>query len=590
MKRVNFKKTLAILLALVTMLASFSMLSIAAEEPDTLEGDGTEATPYLLNTPADLLALVEIGTLSNSSKKVYIKVTADIDMAGVEGFKSLKMGSSNELIFDGQNHKISNLTVTQGVSSNWVGGLFQQVRFGSIENIHMENITVDALETKNAVGGIVGYASLPFTMKNCSVSGTVTSNYTGTGNCSAAGLVSAIGEGSGEAVFERCLNQATVVNKGLQHAAAGGIIGGLEDASNYTFRYCLNEGAISTVSEQVASTAKPSTVGGILAFSKNIGGLGDEAAQVFENCVNLGDLSIADAALPNAMGGILGSGRAPNQETASNPPLQMTNCYDNSKRTFDAVLGFNGALAGVSTAMASWRSFTDCYAVNKADSANPYTAIQKDDQTDAALLEVTNSGIATAMDAAITLKSGKSTTVAAEIATIYASYLCPEHQFDNDCDADCNNPDCPYVREVPHAYDNDCDADCNLCGAARTAPHVYSNACDADCDACGATRTAADHVYSNDCDAECNVCEAERTPGEHVYDDDNDRFCNSCGEQRTLPAKTTTTAAPAKTTAAAADKKEEKKGCGGAITSTYAVLALVGVLGFAFVAKKKEEN
>ena len=39
---------------------------------------------------------------------------------------------------------------------------------------------------------------------------------------------------------------------------------------------------------------------------------------------------------------------------------------------------------------------------------------------------------------------------------------------------------------------------------------------------------------------------------------------------------------------AAAEEKEEKKGCGSAINSTYAVLALVGVLGFAFVAKKKD--
>ena len=38
------------------------------------------------------------------------------------------------------------------------------------------------------------------------------------------------------------------------------------------------------------------------------------------------------------------------------------------------------------------------------------------------------------------------------------------------------------------------------------------------------------------------------------------------------------------------EEKEEKKGCGGAINSAYAVLALVGVLGFAFVAKKREEN
>ncbi len=43
---------------------------------------------------------------------------------------------------------------------------------------------------------------------------------------------------------------------------------------------------------------------------------------------------------------------------------------------------------------------------------------------------------------------------------------------------------------------------------------------------------------------------------------------------------TATTPAPA----------EEKQGCGSVLNSTYAVIALVAVLGFAFIAKKKEEN
>ena len=43
-------------------------------------------------------------------------------------------------------------------------------------------------------------------------------------------------------------------------------------------------------------------------------------------------------------------------------------------------------------------------------------------------------------------------------------------------------------------------------------------------------------------------------------------------------------------TPAVPEKEQEKKGCKGAMDSTYAVIALISVLGFAFVAKKKEEN
>ena len=109
---------------------------------------------------------------------------------------------------------------------------------------------------------------------------------------------------------------------------------------------------------------------------------------------------------------------------------------------------------------------------------------------------------------------------------------------------------------------------------------------------CDGTRTAtANHTHDNACDADCNVCGETRTPADHIYDDDDDLSCNVCDAEREVPEKpATTTPAATTTTPAAAEEKEEKKGCGGAINSMYAVLALACVLGFAFVAKKREEN
>ena len=66
----------------------------------------------------------------------------------------------------------------------------------------------------------------------------------------------------------------------------------------------------------------------------------------------------------------------------------------------------------------------------------------------------------------------------------------------------------------------------------------------------------------------------------------NDPVQNPENPGNEQPGGNTTTKAPDTTTKA----PEEKKGCGSTLNSTYAVIALVAVLGFAFVAKKREEN
>ncbi len=106
-----------------------------------------------------------------------------------------------------------------------------------------------------------------------------------------------------------------------------------------------------------------------------------------------------------------------------------------------------------------------------------------------------------------------------------------EHQFDHDCDTDCN--DCGSVRTVVgHEYSADCDTDCDKCGTIRTnAPkaHEYTADCDDTCNVCETKRKAkAEHVYDNACDAFCNTCNLERTPADHEYSAVCDPECNVC--------------------------------------------------------------
>ncbi len=134
------------------------------------------------------------------------------------------------------------------------------------------------------------------------------------------------------------------------------------------------------------------------------------------------------------------------------------------------------------------------------------------------------------------------------------------------------------------AETNDCEMPCTLCSLSLVATgHTYTNGCDTTCDVCNVERIPEKHLYDNACDATCNVCGAERTSGEHIYDHALDTICNVCSAEK-VEEPEDTTAAP-DTTAAGEDD-----GCGSALNSTYAILALVAVLGFAFVAKKREEN
>lgn len=98
-----------------------------------------------------------------------------------------------------------------------------------------------------------------------------------------------------------------------------------------------------------------------------------------------------------------------------------------------------------------------------------------------------------------------------------------EHEYDNDCDTNCNV--CEYERTAKaHVYDNDCDAECNTCGAKRDAAHKYDNDCDANCNVCEAVRTIS-HSYGESLTVGeethyylCSVCGAKKDEASHVFD------------------------------------------------------------------------
>lgn len=146
------------------------------------------------------------------------------------------------------------------------------------------------------------------------------------------------------------------------------------------------------------------------------------------------------------------------------------------------------------------------------------------------------------------------------------------HKFDNECDVDCNDENCPYIKESiqhdytlvrndthhyeqcqicnlikddsneEHVYTLGCDEYCNVCSYQRKVEHSLSYSYDDDkeyvhCSLCGVLLETNDHSFEYGCDKECNNenCEYVRdVEHSYIYVAINDSFhksiCEYCEE------------------------------------------------------------
>ena len=129
----------------------------AATEP-AQDSDGV----YLISNAAEL-AWVSANVNNGTASKASFKLTNDIELAGYEwtpiGTNSKKFGGT----FDGDGHKILNLTINYSKSAAGApyAGLFGYVDGGTVENLTVYggiNLTSDKSVSSAYSGGIVGYA------------------------------------------------------------------------------------------------------------------------------------------------------------------------------------------------------------------------------------------------------------------------------------------------------------------------------------------------------------------------------------------------------------------------------------------------
>ena len=151
------------------MCLAISITALAAN--GTLPGAGTEADPYRIEDLADFDAFANPANAATYwSAGVHTKLTTDIDLSG-RTYTTAVISSANQTFsgnFDGQNHIISNLTVT----GSRLCSLFGTVEGTSSKSAILQNIVLQQCNISSDAaynGCLIGWAKWYVIVQNCHI-------------------------------------------------------------------------------------------------------------------------------------------------------------------------------------------------------------------------------------------------------------------------------------------------------------------------------------------------------------------------------------------------------------------------------------
>lgn len=302
-------------------------------------GAGSIGSPYLICNADQLASIGKDSTAWGAN----FKLTADIDMSAYDGSTAAKSvspigvynisattGVAFTGAFDGNNHTISNLKVTQ--VSAYSSGLFGYTNGASIFKLNLSGINITG---PGYVGGLVGL-NKNTKIHDINISGTVTQ--TGTTYYYSGGLIGYNdGSGTGSDASITTIFDTVTVN-GFD--SVGGLIG---------WNSAVNGGKanISFVDYNgtITGTAGGNTFGGIIGMNKaDTGGSAN-----LSDCQSAGSWTSTNGG--SFSGGLVGT----HWITGSGSVGSVTNCYSTmtitSPTTFNA--GIMGGLVGMFTCASS---------------------------------------------------------------------------------------------------------------------------------------------------------------------------------------------------------------------------------------------
>lgn len=251
------------------------------ENKYSFEGEGTEASPYLINSADDLAKLaanVRFTSTDTNYAGKYFKLTVDIDMQhnawmGIGGcFNGVRWGAASgdasardfemfQGVFDGDNHVIYNFNLADKNANNeaiCANGLFGYAGKGAeIYNIGIANGDA-TLTNASRIGALIGASRFDLVVENCFNRANLTFvyeadfTYAGPGGAMEArvgGLMGAVmNDASTERRIENCYNSGNItvtLPEDYKTYCVAGIVGYLSDGVDNLFINCANTGTIT---------------------------------------------------------------------------------------------------------------------------------------------------------------------------------------------------------------------------------------------------------------------------------------------------------------------------------------------------------
>lgn len=312
-----------------------------------ISGEGTQASPYILKTPEDLLQLKELMIPEGT---VWMEMANDIDMSDVLNWEPLNNVSPYNMSvhFDGKGHTLKNFTCSDknypsffGVLAGYCGNVtFQKAEITSstngwsmgvvggysgvtngasavVENVKVIESTVSTTvqqESTFPVGGMFG-TIINSTVKNCSFEGTVDNKAYGLAanpdRCSTGGIA---GKMNTTSTIEGCTSKGTISSERCRYT--GGIVGWVSPGEDIVIKDCINEANVTGGADRAAGIAghfqqgtvqgcvnKGAISCGLVGSVSGAGGIvGYSGPCKIIDCVNEGSVS----GTKNAVGGIIG--------------------------------------------------------------------------------------------------------------------------------------------------------------------------------------------------------------------------------------------------------------------------------------------